>query len=391
MALTPKQLAEIKARLAQKKGAQEPEKKPAKRTATPRTEAPVERDGRLNYGKMMEDRARFGNSSNSEFLRAAQLPQGYTKLRFMMNPSSDAFYAFRVGGWLRREGEDGEMVAERYVSPTTEDPGAFCPAKQLSEALRKYGKSFSGEEANRALALAKELYPKSEFMSNVLVYKPEARAWEHAVFCYGVSIFKGLVDSTRANVDSEDDLDEGYLSDELNFADAEQGRIVSILKEGERKGTTYTVTVTPKTRPVTEDELSQRVDLDEFCEPTSREELESALCAVFDVDDFSYLLANIGQVELPEPQYEDSMTNARKKNGAQQDGKKSPQRERNGGNVTGKRRQQREVLEEQEETAVTTDDADIPECIANYGSPMKGLRCSKCPCAEECEQISSTE
>lgn len=346
---TPAEQAVLKAKLEELRKAKEAKAKPKKQ--------------KLNYSKMMEDHARVDSGGGSEFFRASQLPKGQTRMRFLMNPDDDSFYGFRVGGWIPNNNPDDQQKADRYTSPLTDSPTGYCPVKRMSDALKRYAK-VSDDPARRAIAnkLSNDFYPRSEFMSNVLIFKPETKRWEPCIFQYGVSIYKALVADLQANLDSDDIVD-GEVSDEMNFASDKYGKIVVISKSGEGLNTRYTVTITAKTKECSKEELDGRKSLAEYCSPDSAEELEAMLCDLFQAGDMDTLLNNLDDVVFPGEDVKQNKETCQVKSSPEPD---------------------EELTEDEEEEL---EEAVIPECIGSFGNPEGDNDCETCPYAEECKTI----
>jgi hypothetical protein len=366
-ARTPQEQAALKRKLEELRKSRTSKPAPVKPQVTaPAT--PVKRG--LDYKKLLEDRERVDSGSN-DFLRASKLPKGQTKIRFMMNPDDASFYGFRIGGWIPNANPDDSQQSDRIVSPLTTAPTEYCPVRKLSEALKKYAKQCGGSRSKQAAKLSDSLYPKSEFLSNVLVFKPETGAWEPVIFQYGVSIFKALVEGIQANLDPED-INEGIVTDEMNFADSKYGRVVVISKTGEGLATKYSVNITPKTRPITREELAARKSLVEYCQPNTAEELEGMLCDLLGMDSFDSLIANLDSIVFPMDYSEPTIP-------VQQGRTAKPPRRQ----AASEKEYDTEAASEYTEETETP----IPTCIGSFGSPDDGFSCETCPFASECEQI----
>jgi len=317
---------------------------------------------RLNFRKMMEDRANLGNTSGGDFLSVSKLAEGQHKFRFIMHATSDLFYAFRRSVWMKVVDDKGEPHNEKVISPLTVDPDTYCPCSRLSRALKILSKETTGAASKRAAALSNDLYPKSEFMSNVLMLNPATNAWEPHILVYGMTVYKSLVDSQQANVDAEDVDAKGYLKPEATFTDPKHGRIAVIKKTGQQRDTRYSATIT-KARAVTTEELATASDLSQFTIPNDVQDTEAMLVEQYNAPDFETLVGNIADIALPESSYE-----SKDSGGATTAPPTAPQP-----NTV------------QEETEASSE---LPTCVGSFGTPAAGFICEACPVNADCMEIS---
>lgn len=262
-----------------------------KKKKRPRPEADAPRDAkpkvkessetRLNVRRMLEDAA--AQKRGGDYL---QLAPGENRVRFLMNPGSDTFYAARYTTYLPFGGatDKGQSV----VSPRTADPAAYCPLTTVSDALHAIANDATSR-GKRAKELRDAIRPRMQYLSNVLLY--EGKQWRSGILQFGPQVFNGIVDSLKHQLD-DDDLDGDY-TETHNIAHPTSGNIVVIERKGQKLGTTYSVTLLSKTLPATKEQLATRTDLLRMCTPTDTAVLESALCQWFGVDSFDDVMEAI--------------------------------------------------------------------------------------------------
>lgn len=380
--LTPEQAARLRQIRAQQGTAA-----PAAAKAAPAATAAPR--GALNYRAMMDTYNQL-QSGRAQFLKLSKLGQGKHTFRFLMTPEMDTFYAFRMGVYVDKAGDEGK--GKSFVSARTTGADEYCPFVQVSDLLRNHAKNCTQKSRKtRAERLARDLWPKREFISNVLLLRPDG-TWEAHLLTYGVQVFKALVDQLSATI-SPDDLDGDYLGPQDNFASTKEGKNVIITTRGQGLKTEYAVTI-GKPRPVTKEELAARSTLSALVVPNSEEEAKDALCALFGVEDFDEITSNIARIALPSRDDDDEPV--------QTEQRRRPANTDSAAAEPAPRSKPKpppvddEDFEEEEapvrgnaDDDEDVDISDLPPCFAHYDEPEEGYVCKRCPARTECSDVSA--
>lgn len=246
---------------------------------------------RLNLGAAQEMLKRGGE--RVDFYRF-DAPE--TRAAFLMNPppSNDVFYYYRRALFIPKP--DGE-TKRFFISPRTEHPDKYCPVERAIRALKVH-------PAEEMRALASEIRPSDQFLSNALVR--EGTKWDMQQVQYGWRIFRRLVNTVAADLEEGEQDVEGFI-DGFGVFDPEAPRIVMVTVEGKGRQKQYDATVTAKTVPedVLEGLMEKRMDLSEYVVPSPAEEIERAVCEYIGIQDLSELESETEGDREPEKNVEE--------------------------------------------------------------------------------------
>ena len=304
---------------------------PLKKPGVPPT--PKKEAVRLNVTAMRDI---LNSRTSSDFYT---FPAGKTKLVMTMNPPGsdhpDRWWEAQIKYYIPSATGDEKVTG--VISPRSLDADAYCLVDAVRKALEAHPK-----RAMRELAGA--LKPKDQFLSNAFVL--DSGEWQSVIAQFTYSVFKPIAKAIDAEIDPED-LADGFLEN-IPVVGKGNARLITVEKTGTGMQTRYGIVVTSKIVAIPEELLEQRVDLSQFCQPTSQETVEEALCAYLGVPDLSEIGVSTKEAE--------------------------------------EEAEQEEVEEEEPEQE------EIPKCFGRY-DPKRLLKrgCKSCTMREECKSAEVQE
>ena len=259
--------------------------KPSKPSATPPQKKKKSlRSTRRNLNQMRKD-LEASSFSASTF----KFPAGLTKMRIIMSPKAERWYAPVTFGYI----PNAEGKKKRVISPKSMDSEAHCPLLETFFALKRMGRD---DEAN-------EVKPTSRYLVHAMIRTENH--WERKRIELPQTVWEPIVRSEIDALEPGEEDEDGFVEGG-GIADRQTGRIVNVRRIGEGGTTKYSVTIGTKPIPAQQEWTKDLGDLEEDTIPTDASTIEEALCEFLGLSDLSELTNTPAANEDAEEDYSES-------------------------------------------------------------------------------------
>jgi len=222
-----------------------------------KTQQKTPRRVRRNVGKMVKDLEATAFSGQTY-----KFPSGLTKMRIIMQPGSERWYAPVIFGYIPTA--EGKKV--RVVSPKSADSEAYCPLMETFSALKRMGKTEESQEVR----------PTSRYLVHAMV-RNDSGTWERKKIELPQTVWEPIA---RSDVDALEpsDIDEDGFATGGGIADPKTGPVINVRRTGEGANTKYGVTIGTKAIPAKREWMEKLTDLESETIPSAESMIEEALC-----------------------------------------------------------------------------------------------------------------